>query len=383
MRTHDGSPTRKALPMLLGLTLVGWAGATPVFAQDTANTPDTAATSAPMPPNDLTRDETARAVLGDNVDMQDPDAIPDPMPLNYPYAAPGGLLLRHWTDYTKMETRPGSVEDVRYYKDKMSRIDLDDNGRVKNSRDTMRYYRRASMPDQQDISSPGYDRRTSYYERDFSPRMMMGAMASSGDFLYIVRDNTLYQWRAADMSLVTQKDLPMTGMSDTGAASSTSTSGTTSDQSISGTYTQTSSRMIMRPASIAVNGDNIFILRGNTLWQFKASDLSLVSQKDLPMIGAGSSTGTGTSGQSTSPAAPNTGTGTNGTGTTATPGTSGTNNTAPSPDTNTTPGNTGTNGTDTNSNTNQNNNGTDNSNQNNTNGSDNSTNPNGTNDSSR
>jgi len=44
-------------------------------------------------------------------------------------------------------------------------------------------------------------------------------------------------------------------------------------------------RMMMMgggPASIAATGDFIYVLRGNTLYQMKSSDLSLVTQKDLP-----------------------------------------------------------------------------------------------------
>ncbi len=36
------------------------------------------------------------------------------------------------------------------------------------------------------------------------------------------------------------------------------------------------------PAAIATSGDYVYVLRGNTLFQMKASDLSVVTQKDLP-----------------------------------------------------------------------------------------------------
>lgn len=42
-------------------------------------------------------------------------------------------------------------------------------------------------------------------------RMMMGgpaSLAAAGDFVYVLRGNTVYQMRATDLSLVTQKDLP-------------------------------------------------------------------------------------------------------------------------------------------------------------------------------
>jgi hypothetical protein len=42
-------------------------------------------------------------------------------------------------------------------------------------------------------------------------------------------------------------------------------------------------RMMMGgPASIAASGDYVYVLRGNTLYQFKSADLSAVTQKNLP-----------------------------------------------------------------------------------------------------
>jgi hypothetical protein len=40
------------------------------------------------------------------------------------------------------------------------------------------------------------------------------------------------------------------------------------------------------PTQIAAGGEFVYILRGDTLFKMKASDLSLVSQKDLPVPGA-------------------------------------------------------------------------------------------------
>lgn len=50
---------------------------------------------------------------------------------------------------------------------------------------------------------------------------------------------------------------------------------------------QPGGRMMMRgPATLAAAGDYVYVLRGNTLYQMKSSDLSLVTQKDLPAPGA-------------------------------------------------------------------------------------------------
>ena len=35
-------------------------------------------------------------------------------------------------------------------------------------------------------------------------------------------------------------------------------------------------------ATIAASGDSVFVLRGNTVWKLKASDLSVDAQKELP-----------------------------------------------------------------------------------------------------
>jgi len=44
--------------------------------------------------------------------------------------------------------------------------------------------------------------------------------------------------------------------------------------------------MMHGPATVAASGDFVYVLRGNTLYQMKAADLSLVTQKDLPVPGA-------------------------------------------------------------------------------------------------
>jgi hypothetical protein len=41
------------------------------------------------------------------------------------------------------------------------------------------------------------------------------------------------------------------------------------------------------PASIAAGGNYVYVLRGNTLFQMRASDLSFVKQMELPAPGPG------------------------------------------------------------------------------------------------
>lgn len=45
------------------------------------------------------------------------------------------------------------------------------------------------------------------------------------------------------------------------------------------------------PPAISASGDYVYILRGNTLFQLKAADLSVVTQKDLPAPGGAAPAG--------------------------------------------------------------------------------------------
>ncbi len=54
-------------------------------------------------------------------------------------------------------------------------------------------------------------------------------------------------------------------------------------------------------AAITISGDNIFVVRGNMVYQLRASDLSLIGQKTLPSLGMGGSmNGTGMNAPGTS-----------------------------------------------------------------------------------
>src|SRR5207244_7713459 len=49
-----------------------------------------------------------------NTTWDDEDRMFDPAPLAYPQAAPGGLHLYHWKDYTQTKMETGSVSDKRW-----------------------------------------------------------------------------------------------------------------------------------------------------------------------------------------------------------------------------------------------------------------------------
>jgi hypothetical protein len=405
--------------MLLGLALAGCMAAAPAYAQDNA-TPD----NQHLGTNPVERGAIDRP---DDMNM-DPAMIPDPAPLSYPFAAPASLNVQHWTDYNRNELAPGSVNTVRYNKEKMRRRRFDDRDQTRYGNQPEgqpMYYRRM------DNDTSNYD-RVSAYDRGLDNAMWttrQPAIAAGGDYVYVLQGPTLYQLRLADMSLVTQKDLPMpsadmgaatgTSSNSTGASSSasvltpntstdstrnsvsgtdngTATSGTNSTSAATGnTGTDTSGatnnstsannqtgtdnnaagtnanpnsatnqsntgtdnsaatsnptgtpnnpgvnnaapatsnnppmmgygRMMGGRAAITVSsdGNNVFVVRGNTVYQFRASDLSLVSQKILPIP----SMGAGTSGYG----AGSVGAGTPGsnTGNTTNPGTGGTSGTS-------------------------------------------------------
>jgi hypothetical protein len=283
--------------MLLGVALSSWAGSLPVCAQESASSDMTIK-------DEVLSDNAVRQMFGEEA-LKDPESIPDPMPLSYPYASPGGLDMRHWTDYTKTETRPGSASDVRFYKNKMLRIDLDENGRVMRP-NTPLYYRRSDTGPQR-ATYYDIDRTTAYYDVDVYSRP--AGMASNSDYIYMVRGNTLYQLRTSDMSVAMQKDMPMMDMSGTSATTGTDTGAAANTQTPSDMQMRMRRRWMMRPVSLSLSGDNLFLLRGNTLYQYRASDLSLVTQKELPPMTMPNAPETGTSAQ---PGTSETGTDTSG-----------------------------------------------------------------------
>src|SRR5579884_1495279 len=358
MRT-EGSPTRRALPFLLGCTLAGWVGATPVFAQN-----------APMP--DVTpppADSLEAAIMKD----YDPDlgTVPYPAPLNYPFAAPGGLQVQHWKDLTQSELRPGSVDDVHYYVRRM------EDEQYRRRRERMA----SLMSGQMNPNQPRFYRRTaeSEYESDYygaqgttmQPGMMVGpmfgptAMAAGGDFIYILRGGTLYQLRTADMSVAAQTTLPFPGTSGAtgttgatgnvtpGTGATTPSTGATGNatgenqnqanpaapnnpntngnqattganqSNVNGSQSNSTDNRFYRRgqrnrrgqfapgtigmgprmfggAAITVSGDYVYVLQGDTLYQLRTSDLSLVSQKTVPFSALGTTPGT----PGTAPSAP-------------------------------------------------------------------------------
>lgn len=50
--------------------------------------------------------------------LSDEEIMEPVRPLSYPMASPGSLHLSHWADFTRYETRPGSVNDIRFERER-------------------------------------------------------------------------------------------------------------------------------------------------------------------------------------------------------------------------------------------------------------------------
>lgn len=357
-------------------------------------------------------------------DESDPTRV-DPAPMSYPFAAPGGINLYHWTDYTRTNWAEGSVQDERE-----ARMELQDRRRkaraerLKNLAGSTRpvLYKldesngisNDSAYDPQSDTQGGnsVDARGRNGQGMSGNRRGMGwssmgrlsPLATFGDYVYVVRGTTLFKLNNSDLSVVAQKDLPAftqpnnplsgsisadgigtSAASDanghqgntTGVDSQTNGTGAGSQNGNSATDTQNSNGtaaspngvngadssrgrnnrrstrrngngsnsfgsaysdemgagMSSWPISLTAGADYLFVLRGNTLYEMRTSDLSLVTQRDLPLSGTNGANGNingingnlsapnGTNGKSASP----TDTNSNGTkGDAASPGGNGT-----------------------------------------------------------
>jgi len=154
------------------------------------------------------------------------------------------------------------------------------------------------------------------------------AIAASGDNVYVLRGRTLYQLRAADLSEVAHKELPIAGVGTIAGSLSgpadirggrlASPAAPQTPDATAGTATPVTPDIApAAPGSapapavgsvvplnggmftpmaggvrMTATGGYIYILSGDTLYQVRASDLSLVSSKPLSMPGVG---GTGLS----------------------------------------------------------------------------------------
>lgn len=316
--------------------------------------------------------DTARAVAG-----WPPDQFP--VPMRYPMAAPGGINMYHWSNMTRDRLRPGSVHAARWYRDRLLNEQRAEEMRKlregmsgqstmnggpgfdwdnyyggdyygaseypsyyedygdENEAQPLFYRRTTEIVEQNNGGSAGYQAGASYqtgvnpnyptgmqYDRSAMAAMApmrMPAMAAGGDYVYVVRGNTLYQLRSSDLTLATQRDIPAAGLTaggyaGSGAASVYGNQGAAGQAGVSGQpgaanqpgdqYQQGQnvtprryrrramngavganySPMAAPPATVAVGGNYVYVLQGGTIYQFNTSDLSLVSQQPAPWNGA-------------------------------------------------------------------------------------------------
>lgn len=342
MQTQDRLLIRRILPTLLGLTLLGGLTAAPAFAHGDRD--------------HKTHSSAAR---------EDDEMMFDPAPMSYPQAAPGSINLYHWKDYTQRKMEPGSVSDKRW--------------EIEHKKDKKRHERAAAFHKTfeetpvVETSTPvmttedttiavtaegatvgvandrysGVSTEPTWFALQPEDIVLWpdATDPAAGQYLYILRGNTLYQLRTDDMSLQAMNSLPWlnsqtaeeqtvpeeyaqeeitssestpeTAPPDTAAqqedvdvynkaisddpnygnvsteesttAEPTSDIPTSSDNpadensDLNGKayYHRSSVNEADQSPILTVSGDFVYVLRGNTLYQFRVSDLSLVSQTDL------------------------------------------------------------------------------------------------------
>jgi len=145
------------------------------------------------------------------------------------------------------------------------------------------------------------------------------AIAASADNVYVLRGRTLYQLRASDLTEVAHKELPIAGLGSIGGGL-TGPAGTgggrltapgvpqTPDSPAApaapGAATPPAAEAGPPPADglwapmadsvrMTATSRYVYILSADTVYQVRASDLSLVSSKPLPLPGLSGTNGTG------------------------------------------------------------------------------------------
>jgi len=322
MQTHDGLLQRRVLPTLLGLTLLGGVAAMPAFAQSD-------------------RDHKTNY----NATWDDEDMMPDPAPMSYPQAAPGSLHLYHWKDYTQTKMAPGSASDKRgdndHKKDKKRHERAASYHRTLTGdpqSDTASVTVTDIVPNGDYVNTYSNTWSDSPWGLSHANDIVFWPnpvnTSTGDDFVYVLRGNTIYQMHVGDFSLAAQNtlpwlnsqtdyDMPMTaqgedmdvynkrysqdpatGNYDTERFTSTirpdpdfpldlaqnpDPAQNNDNSDLKGRTlfhrtpgTDSALRSAMTPATISAIGDYIYVMRGNTLFQLRVSDLSLVNQTELP-----------------------------------------------------------------------------------------------------
>jgi len=327
MQTHDGLLRRRILPTLLGLTLLGGLTAAPAFAQKDRDHKMHHST-----------DWDGEEMMFDPAPMSYPQAAPGSLHLYHwkdytqTKMSPGSATDKRWdNEHKKDKKRHDRAAYFHKTRDdsamtpidtSTTTLDVDTGGSVND--------RYSGIP----TDSPW----SLSYPNDVVLWPDPTVTPLGEGFVYVLRGNTLYQMRADDMSLQslnslpwlnnqpdslpdysqpgndlpptaeseplpedwdvynkTFSDIPATGNIDTERTTSDiqaypdyppdmATKDETSDLNVKTYYHRSSTSnpgMTMKPI-ITASGDFIYVLRGNTLYQLRVSDLSLVNQEELP-----------------------------------------------------------------------------------------------------
>jgi hypothetical protein len=254
MQIRDNLSLRLTVSTLLGLAILGWAATVPAYGQATPNRTKSVSRRSSAEKKAMAERDIDADVNGDDADP----AMTDPAPVGYPQAAPGSIDQYHWTDYTRKFLASGSVSEERAVRRELREKRRKAHQEQLNS---MLGTYSPSTYTQPSNSASDYTadqtRITTSTTQNTITWSNWSPMAASGDFLYMVRGNTLYKLNNSDLSIITQKVLP--------AITSTDTTTTT-------TYSVPSG-----PMSITAAGDYVYVVRGDMLYQWRTSDLSFVS----------------------------------------------------------------------------------------------------------
>src|SRR5579871_803401 len=275
MQTHDGLLKRSVLPTLLGLTLIGSDAAAPAFAQSERD------------------HKTHHSATMD----EDDQPMFDPAPVSYPQAAPGSLNLYHWKDYTQTKMENGSVNDKR--REQERKQDKKRHERMAayhrtfetdTTSDTASADNTISSPDSGTVSPDKSDYNTwkeQYQSSDTTVSPSKTGMDSyqSSDTGVSTRKMRKHAYQSSDYDQNGNNTVSADKTWKDEDQSSTSTASSNKDWEES-PWNQSTDRTILVPGQTnQMTGEGyVYVLRGDTVYQLRADDLSLSAQNTLPWM---------------------------------------------------------------------------------------------------
>ena len=206
MKTDNRLSIKRALPTLLGMALLGGLSTLPTLAQSDQNRDTEAnARSTPAPQDSRTVPESITSYILDFPDYV--VAFPIPYPTFSGQSANNDVVL--WPSQESIDNGTGYIYLLRgntLYQENVNTLDvvhettvssLADND-IGNASRPLRMHRNIRL-------HRNFDAQTIMTDMGLLPPAMM---TTNGDYLYVVRGNTLYQFYTPDMSLTRQTQLP-------------------------------------------------------------------------------------------------------------------------------------------------------------------------------